>query len=1028
MRRALVLTGIAVLSSGLLSSQALFQKPVKYLGDSDFVATAASPTAFQSIGPNWVEGRELNNPQGIALDTSVSPAILYIADSGNNRVLGFRYATQSVAGSVADIVIGQVNLFANQSQNPASGGRQTGLNNPTGLAVDSNGNLYVADTGNNRILRFPQPFAAANVNQFPSLVIGQKQFSTSTLNLSGVSASSLYLSTGSGRTGIACDPAGNLWVADRGNNRVLRFPVAALQSGANFPAADTVIGQANFTASISIGLSISSQTVLTGLAGPGAVSVDSAGNLYVVDSLYRVLYYPAPLTTNEAATNLLGIDPSVPGSATPTQIDLTSPTGVFASATGTIVADTNNNRVMQYLPEPQWQGFFSASQSANSVIGQISYTVNKANQGNIDASATTVSAPADVAASASELYVVDSGNNRVLVYPVLVAGGYSLTASRVIGQLDFPYTGTNLVDGKGYSLPANYPAGVVLDTSSTPAHLYVADTLNNRVLGYKDFTQLKNGQPADLVIGQPDFYRNIVNYPSGVSTTLNSTGLDEPTALAVDAAGNLYVADAGNSRVLRFPSPYKSGMTALEPADIVIGQQSFTANITDPTPVTLGLPVSLALTSGAFKGGTNSGYLIVADSVQNRVLLFPAPFVTGESATAVLGQFNLISGPTGSGPSGLNSPRGVAVDPQDRVIVADTSNSRVQIYDVAANLANGAPALLSITGFFTAPLSPSVGPAGDFWVADSTAGRFLHFPSVPNLPQTNDQPDTSLSVLSPHSGFVDQFNNLWATDGIDRILYFAPQINLTNAANYSTRALAAGTVAALFPTVAADAIAQGTATAPANQFPLPTTLSDTQVTVGGTPIPLLFVSPGQDNVIMPQGLATSGTADLLAVRPSTGQILAGAEVSLAPASPGLFTIGAIGSGPLLAVNVQDSNVNSATDPVVRGQYVILYGTGVGPVASPPADGAAASGQSASDLPQVLIASSGGTTNGVTTPAFIPATVTYSGLAPGFAGLWQINVQIPLNSQSGSAVVVKLYEKTIPNLDQTSTLTTTLAVR
>jgi len=126
--------------------------------------------------------------------------------------------------------------------------------------------------------------------------------------------------------------------------------------------------------------------------------------------------------------------------------------------------------------------------------------------------------------------------------------------------------------------------------------------------------------------------------------------------------------------------------------------------------------------------------------------------------------------------------------------------------------------------------------------------------------------------------------------------------------------------------------------------------------------------------------------------------------------------------------VQDATINNAAHPVVRGQYVILYGTGVGPVPNPPADGAAASGQPASDFPEVLIAASTtGTTTGTPTPAFIPANVTYSGLAPGFAGLWQINVQIPINAQSGTAVVIRLFEKDIPNLDQTSTLTTTIAV-
>jgi uncharacterized protein (TIGR03437 family) len=72
---------------------------------------------------------------------------------------------------------------------------------------------------------------------------------------------------------------------------------------------------------------------------------------------------------------------------------------------------------------------------------------------------------------------------------------------------------------------------------------------------------------------------------------------------------------------------------------------------------------------------------------------------------------------------------------------------------------------------------------------------------------------------------------------------------------------------------------------------------------------------------------------------------------------------------------------------------------------------------------VLVASSDGTG----TSAFIPATVTYSGLAPGFAGLWQINVEIPMDAQSGNNVVIKVYEKDRPNLDESSGFNTTLAI-
>ena len=1015
--------------SSLLLAQALFQKPVKFLGDSEFVATAGNPLAYQTIGPNWVEGRELNSPSGIALDNSVSPPILYIADSGNNRVLGFRYSTQLVAGSVADVVIGQVDLYSNQAQNPASGGRQSGLNHPTGLAVDSSGNLYVADSGNNRILRFAQPLAATNSIQFPSLAIGQKLYSTSTANLNGIGASTLSLS-GAGRTGIALDPSGNLWVADSGNNRVLRFPAAVLSAGVNFPAADTVLGQANFTSSVSASTLPGVRVNVTGLAAPNGLSLDTAGNLYVTDQLYRVMVYNSPLSSGQSASAILGVDSTSSSVTTPTQTALSAPTGVLGLTTGPIVADTGNNRVMVYPAQAQWTSGQNSPQAAG-VVGQASFTLNLANQGNGDASSGTLHAPVDLTVSSTELYVVDSSNNRVLVFPFSIIG-VGATASRVIGQLDFPYTGNNLVDGKGFSFAGAYQAGAVLDTSVSPPRLYVADTVNNRILGFKDFTHLRNGQPADLVIGQPDFNRSVTNYPSGNANTPTATGLNLPTSLAIDSAGNLYVTDSGNSRVLRFPAPYASGQTTLEGADLVLGQQNFTAYITDATSVTLNTPVGLALTADAANAAnTTTGWLVVADSAQNRVLLFPKPFVSGMSATVVLGQPAFTSSAATAGTAGFSSPRGVAVDPQDRVIVADTTNARVQIFDKAANLNNSASPLISLTSVFTTPLSVAVGSAGDFWVADWGANRFLHFPSVANLPQTNNAADAAVSAVAPHSGYVDTFNNLLATDSLNRVLYFAPQISLTNAASYSARSLAAGTVAALFPTVTTNSIAMGTAPAPANQFPLPTTLSDTQITVGGTPVPLLYVSPGQDNIILPQGLAASGTADLQAIRPSTGAILGGAEVQLATASPGLFTLNSSGSGQLLAVNVQDSTVNGAAHPVVRGQYVILYGTGVGAVPSPPADGTAASGQPASDLPTVLIASSGTTTSatGVTTPLppFIPATVTYSGLAPGFAGLWQINVQIPANAQSGNAVVVKVYEKDIPNLDQSSTLTTTLAV-
>src|SRR6267378_8189814 len=138
-----------------------------------------SPNAARVVGhprltlttasPNLVEGRELNAPQGIAIDASVNPPILYVSDTGNNRVLAWLNASQFANGAPADVVIGQKDKFTTFAQGPGTK-FSVGLSSPTGLAVN-NGNLYVVDSGNNRILRFPTP--TSQTDQLPDLVIGQ---------------------------------------------------------------------------------------------------------------------------------------------------------------------------------------------------------------------------------------------------------------------------------------------------------------------------------------------------------------------------------------------------------------------------------------------------------------------------------------------------------------------------------------------------------------------------------------------------------------------------------------------------------------------------------------------------------------------------------------------------------------------------------------------------------------------------------------------------------------------------------------
>ena len=140
-------------------------------------------------GWNLVEGRELSSPLGLA----VAPPWLYVADTGNNRVLGWRDASHFTNGAMADLVIGQPDRF---STAPNS------LNHPGGLAVDPAGNLWIADSGNHRVLRYPAPFQA------PDTVIDQPKL----LN----------------PLALVINPRGDLIVADTGNNRVLVFTAGSL--------------------------------------------------------------------------------------------------------------------------------------------------------------------------------------------------------------------------------------------------------------------------------------------------------------------------------------------------------------------------------------------------------------------------------------------------------------------------------------------------------------------------------------------------------------------------------------------------------------------------------------------------------------------------------------------------------------------------------------------------------------------------------------------------------------------------------
>src|SRR5688572_10842439 len=122
----------SVFTLALLGTIAAFaQSPVPLNPSPSRIVGHPSSEAFiiNSSNPNLVEGRELAAPQSVALDLSLNPPAIYVSDTGNHRVLGWRNAASFRNGHVADLVIGQPDLFKTNAAGPSVSGSSfsTGL-------------------------------------------------------------------------------------------------------------------------------------------------------------------------------------------------------------------------------------------------------------------------------------------------------------------------------------------------------------------------------------------------------------------------------------------------------------------------------------------------------------------------------------------------------------------------------------------------------------------------------------------------------------------------------------------------------------------------------------------------------------------------------------------------------------------------------------------------------------------------------------------------------------------------------------
>ena len=969
-------------------------------------------TDLRQNGLNMVTGTSLNQPYGAALDTRGGQTHVYISDSRNNRVLAWPDLSSYQAGDAPALVLGQPGPTYSNSLGIGA----KGLALPAGLAVNPlNGDLYVADFGDNRVVRFPAPFSNPSRIE-PDAVFGQPNFTT--ITAAAASATSL-----NAPRAVAFDSSGNLWVSDSGNHRILRFAASVLNSQTT-PAADTVIGQKDFYSNLANqGGTVSN----AGLNTPSGLAFDSQGNLYVADYLNtRVLRFaiPAPPGGNTTASAVWGetdfVTRGVPSQASAST--LAGPNGVAVDSGGRLyVAVATDNRVLIF-PKGSASGG-----AADTVLGQTDFLTTKPDAGVYPlASPNTLAGPSDVEVDQNgNVLVVDGGNNRVLEF-----SSGAKAASKVWGQSDFSSNGANQI--KPASI--NFPYKMAIDYSSTPFALYVSDTANNRVLIWKDSAHFHSGDPADLVIGQPNLRTGAANVDTQGSLNPSATSLSGPEGIAVNQTdGTLYVADSGNHRVLRFPRPV-SQAGRITP-DAVLGQVDFTSSASAAvTAATLHSPSGVAIGP--------QGAVFVADSGNNRVLEFLAGAGTGSSAIRVFGQPGMLTGlkPTQVSAQTLLSPQGIAVDSASNLYVADTGSNRVLIFpgtDSAPVAGGAATFVLGQNGFtgtaagstshsLSSPTDVAVDSLGTIYVADYGNNRVQEFSSLVFLAVSGasatgvvgqqstsgsapnyDTPDglaTAEGLYAPVGIYIDRQDTLYVGDaGNNRVLHFLKPAATVNAASYqASAAVAQGSLASLF----GNQLAAGQSTVSATTWPI--SLLNRQLLVNDSlAAPIYYMGTGQVNFQVPMN-APLGTDRIAVVTADTGELVAGGTLLVSSAAPGIFTSNQSGSGQGAVLN-QDNSINSSSNPAPAGSTVVLYGTGQGQVSPAVPDGTAAPLTPLSNT--VAVPTSSGSTCLNSQPSMCVAVgstgfgdVKYSGLAPGYIGLWQINVVIPAGTPSGAVPV------------------------
>jgi uncharacterized protein (TIGR03437 family) len=833
---------------------------------------------------------QLNSPQGLAVDGQGN---LYIADQLNNRV---RMVTpQGVISTFAGNGAVGIPRFLGDA-GPATAAN---LNLPGGVAVDSKGNVYIADTADNSIRE-------VGTNGIINTIAGSGYQSQGNMGDTLLAS----VSTLTAPEDVFVDSSSNVYIADTGNAAVRE--ITASTGIINFIAGACTISSTTAITSTgeSCAIGFAGDGGLAnegGLVAPTAVAVDSAGNVYIAE--------PSDGRVREVSTIKSAIDiNTIVGNGTlgfsgdgaaATAAELNLPTGVAVDGSGHIyIADSNNNRIR----------VAKAGGSVATFAGNGGYSYS--GDGGAATSAQMNSPYAVAVDGAGNYYVADAGNNVVR----------KVSASGVITTVAGNGTAGSSGDGSAATAAElSGPQGLALDGAG---NLYIADTGNSKV-------REVSGGTITTVAGS-----GTAGY-AGDGAAAASAQLSSPVGLAFDAKGNLYIADTDNNAVRKVAGGTISTVAGT-------GHQGYTGDGGLAVSAQLGYPEGVAVDA--------AGNLYITDTLNYAIRkVSPAGTIATIAGNGAAGY----SGDGGAASQAqLTFPTGIAVDNSGNVYFSDAGAAVRKVYG------NGLIATIAGNG--------AVGYTGDGGLA---TGASLHGP-------------TGLAVDAKGDVYIaDSANNAV------RLLYM-PFSAITSAASNQTGAIAPGEVVVLYGTGLGPA---RLTTYQLQSGQVPTSVGGTSVYFNGTAGPVLYASSGQVGAIVPFGL--SGTTAQVYVS-YEGLDSAPLSVPVAAAVPTLFTANNSGTGQAAAINYASATYNNGANPASSGQWVLLYGTGFGQTDPGGVDGALSLVPPAGVLPLPVLQPVTVTIGGVS------AQTNYAGGAPEIVqGVMQVNAQIPSGLPAGNAAVV-----------------------